>query len=513
MEQTIRVSHKTKSLEEDLVILLSKQERRRTIYWNNFDPYVDLRMDWRASMMRHLFHILPGQRILEIGAGNGKFSQALNRITKGECEITAAVFSCEYQNGIKEKLNNQNINVLYLDSFPGVLEPDRFDYVVAHHMLEAKTCNTFLLRVKSLIKPGGGLLMFEPNPWNPYYRLRRILRWPLPIMGKRPQEPVHLNRLQMFSILSEIGYIKINALPYDFLYSPIPKFLLWPANNVSLIMENFPYLRNFAGALYIWARNPAIENQKEYTIDLCEHSILYGKVSFVIPCYNEEMNIFPLINKLNDLYGKYIFEIIIIDDNSTDRTAEVAAELAKKYRNICLIRRSPPNGVGYALRDGLREAGGEYILIMDADFQHIIPEMRDLFDAIAAGADVAIGSRFSRKSVLVNYAFTKIVANRALHLLANLLLGKHFRDISNNLKIFRREVAKKIVIESNDFAANVETGLKPLLLGYRVVEVPISWINRSFNMGFSTFRILKTGPNYCRILLRLVWRRITGQLC
>ena len=161
----------------------------------------------------------------------------------------------------------------------------------------------------------------------------------------------------------------------------------------------------------------------------------------------------------------------------------------------------------------MKEAKGEFLLIMDSDFQHIIPEIRDLFDVMADGADVAVGSRFSRESVLVNYAFTKILANRAFHVLANILLGRRFRDISNNLKIFRRDVVEKLVIESDDFAANVETGLKPILLGYRAVEVPISWVNRSVDMGFSTFQIFKTGPNYWKILLRLAWRRITKQPC
>jgi len=276
-------------------------------------------------------------------------------------------------------------------------------------------------------------------------------------------------------------------------------------------MENFPCLRNLAGSLYIWARNPSFENEEQTTVDLCDHQIFFGKVSFVIPCHNEEMNVAPLIKGITDFYGKYVSEILIVDDNSTDRTAEVTEKLSKIYECVRLVKRSLPNGVGRALREGLNEAKGEYILIMDSDFQHIIPEIRDLFDVIEDGADVAVGSRFSRESVLVNYAFTKILANRAFHVLANILLGRHFRDISNNLKIFRRDVAKKLVIESDDFAANVETGLKPILLGYRVVEVPISWVNRSVDMGFSTFRIFRTGPNYWKILLRLVWRRITKQ--
>lgn len=501
---------KAKSLEEDLINDISELERKRTIYWNKYDPYVDLRSRWRVSMMRHLFHILPGQKILEIGAGNGRFTSALIDVTRNECKITAAIFSPEYRSQIEKEVSGFNVDIVYLDSFPGPLTRERFDFVIANHLLANRFSGLFLHKVKSLIKPGGGLLLFEPNPWNPYSRIRKAIQSFLPFCFRRPRESFAFNRLQIFSLLSEIGYTQINVLPYDFLYAPIPKFLLWPAKNLSIIMENFPYLRNLAGSLCIWAKNPAAEGKKDYTVDLCMHDALFGKVSFVVPCHNEEMNIPLLIEKLNDFYGKYMYEIIIVDDNSTDRTAEVTEGLMEKYQNIRLIKRSPPNGVGLALRDGICQASGEYILIMDCDFQHIIPEMRDLFDAIANGADVAIGSRFSRESVLINYGFTKIIANRAFHLLANLFLGKHFRDVSNNLKIFRREVAKKLIIESNDFAANAETGLKPILLGYKVAEVPISWINRSINMGFSTFRIFRVGPNYGRVLFRLAWERITG---
>ena len=506
--QNVILKNTPASQETNLASKLSEQERERMIYWNNFDPFINLRMTWRASMMRHLFHILPGQKILEIGSGNGSFTKALSIATRGECKITTVVFSKKYQNETKTNFNYKDVKVIGLDSFPGLLKGEKFDYLVAHHMLDNETRNLFLTQLKSLIKPGGGILLFEPNPWNPYYRIRRTIKRLVPIKWKRPQEPVYLNRLQILSVLSEIGYTKINALPYDFLYSPIPRFLLWPAQHLSLLIENCPYLRNFAGALYIWARNPAPEGYSQSSVDLSEHEMLLGKVSFVIPCHNEEMNIPPLVRKLNSFYGKYIFEIIIVDDNSTDRTAEVAEELVEKYRNIRIIRRSPPNGVGRALREGLKEAKGDYIVIMDSDFQHIIPELRDLFDAVVAGADVAVGSRFSRNSVLLNYPLTKIIANRSFHLLLRPFLNKKCWDISNNLKVFRKEVVDNFTIEFDDFAANVETGLKPLLLGYKVKEVAISWANRSIDMGLSSFKLMKAGPNYWRLLFRLAWQKI-----
>ena len=85
--------------------------------------------------------------------------------------------------------------------------------------------------------------------------------------------------------------------------------------------------------------------------------------------------------------------------------------------------RTPPNGVGRALADGYRAATGRWVLSMDCDFQHLLPEFRDLFDAAAAGSDVVVGSRFSRHSVLLNYPFQKIVANRGFHALARCYCG------------------------------------------------------------------------------------------
>jgi hypothetical protein len=129
--------------------------------------------------------------------------------------------------------------------------------------------------------------------------------------------------------------------------------------------------------------------------------------------------------------------------------------------------------------------------------------MEDMFDAAAAGADVVFGSRFSRQSVLINYPFGKILANRSFHVLANLAirLGS-LRDVTNNLKLMRGELARQLVINEPWFAANAEIGLQLALLGGAIREVPISWINRTFDMGQSSFKVLKSGTGYARVLWR-----------
>jgi dolichol-phosphate mannosyltransferase len=134
----------------------------------------------------------------------------------------------------------------------------------------------------------------------------------------------------------------------------------------------------------------------------------------------------------------------------------------------------------------------------------IAPDFRELFDAVASGFDVAIGSRFSYDSILINYPLPKILCNRTFHVLANLLLPVRVRDISKNLKLMRAEILKGTELSEPHFAANVETGLKPLLAGFRIVEVPVSWINRTAEMGRSSFRLAHLAPNYFFALLRIV---------
>src|SRR5260370_22555577 len=111
---------------------------------------------------------------------------------------------------------------------------------------------------------------------------------------------------------------------------------------------------------------------------------------------------------------------------------------------------------------------------MDSDFVQIIPEIRDLFDAVAEGYDGAIGSRFTYESIMVNYPFFKTLCNRGFHFLAKHLLGIKFHDVTNNLKLYRSGILKQTTINQNHFAANAETVLKPILAGFRITELPVS---------------------------------------
>jgi dolichol-phosphate mannosyltransferase len=494
----------------DLIELLKKQECLRENYWKNIDYFLSVRLRWRAQMVRHFFHLFPEDSILELGAGACQWTREISEASGNRNPICAATLNEDLYGKCDSGSLPENIERIHLDKFPGQLSGRRFDFIVGYQLLTDQNAGVLLFELMKFLKPGGQILFFDPNPWNPYYRIKKLVS-KLFFFMKRAENNEFFDRFSLFTLLSEVGYIKIKILPYDFLFPPLPKFLLWPMQNLSLILENFPYVRNFSGSLVIWAQKPAEENWKRSMSSLVQHDCFKGRLSVVVPSRNEELNIPPLVENLKACYGEYIREIIIVDDNSRDGTAKVTEGLALEDSRIKLIRRSMPNGVGRALRDGFAAADGDFVLTMDCDFQHLLPELTGLFDAVANGADVAVGSRFSRESVLLNYAFTKILANRGFHIIANLLLGKHFRDATNNLKLMKKEVLKSIVIEADDFAANAETGLQPILLGYKVEEVPISWINRSVDMGFSSFNLLNTGPNYFIVLLRLVFRKWLGK--
>jgi dolichol-phosphate mannosyltransferase len=492
--QESSVSHAHKEV-TSLLSTLAIRERFRDEYWRNRDPIADDRLLWRAQTFRHTVHLLPGQTILELGCGELRFTRALLRITRGENPISAVTFqnSAQYPSEI-----GSPIEFVEASDLLGRLSARRFDCVVAMDLLDRTNSSELLGIVYELLTPGGEMVLYESNPWNPVHKLRGVLSR---LVGKRDPRNL-INRPCLYELLSEIGFIRVYAVYNDFVFAPLTRSLIWFLRNLSILLENAPLVRTMAGSILLHAQKPPRTKQSR-KISLFSHEALRGAVSVVIPCHNEEMNVGPLVERILDLYGEYIHEVIPVDDSSTDRTREVMAALATKDARIKPFHRPPPNGVGRAVSDGLRAATGRYVLTIDCDFQHLLPEFRDLFDGAAEGNDVVVGSRFSRHSVLLNYPLTKILANRAFHALAVLLFRRRIRDVTNNLKIMRREVVLDLRLRQPGFAVNAETGLQPLLLGYRVKQVPISWINRTPGMGRSSFRLVRVGGGYWKVLLGL----------
>lgn len=486
---------------DPLIAHLAMRERYRDVYWRERDPIISDRLLWRAQTLRHTVHLLPGQSILELGSGEGRFTQALQSVTRGENPITSVSFATRRITELITPSSTEGQPQIV--SLPGPLKGRLFDCIVAMDLLDHTDSSELLSVVYGLLAPGGEIIFYESNPWNPVHQLRAALSR---LVGRRDPRAL-LPQSRLYELLSEIGFIRVYSVYNDFVFAPLTRKLIWFLRNASILLENAPLVSRMAGSILLHGQKPPRKKELNL-VSLFRHEALRNAISVVIPAHNEEMNVEPLVSSLLQLYGDYIFEIIVVNDNSRDRTGAVIEELHLAHPRVRALHRQPPNGVGRAIADGLRSAKGRYVLTMDCDFQHLLPELRDLFDALAEGPDVVVGSRFSRHSVLLNYPFTKILANRTFHTLARCLLGHNFRDVTNNLKLLKREVVDDLLLLEPGFAINAETGLQPYLLGYRIREVPISWINRTPDMGTSSFRLVKVGNGYGKVLWGLWLKRV-----
>ncbi len=226
------------------------------------------------------------------------------------------------------------------------------------------------------------------------------------------------------------------------------------------------------------------------------------RLSIVIPCHNEEANINKLVKAFLASYDNKILEIIVVNDGSTDKTGNIANDLRKKIRKIKVIHRIPPHGVGLAIREGLKNVSpsASHVLTLDADFIKNVPDIKHFFDSIS-NYDGLVGSRYLHSGDLIRYPFAKKFANRSFHFLCRILLGITQKDLTNNFKFYKKEIFDSIPLTSSNFSINAETGIYPIIYGYKIGEIPVKWIGRTKSMGSSKFKLFSVGPYYLRVLL------------
>jgi glycosyltransferase involved in cell wall biosynthesis len=226
------------------------------------------------------------------------------------------------------------------------------------------------------------------------------------------------------------------------------------------------------------------------------------KVTVILPAHNEEAVIGKMILMLLAVYSKWIAHVIVVDDCSSDRTPAIVRALQKSDKRIILIRRKPPGGVGLAIRDGLAAVPPDttHILSIDADFIRNIPDLFEFFDRINY-CDGLIGSRYIKPHSLIRYPMFKKICNRMFHLVIRLVFGIKHKDISNNFKLYKKSVFNSLPLTKTNFAVNAETGIYPILMGFDIREIPVTWYAREDDMGFSKFNILKVATGYISVII------------
>lgn len=219
-----------------------------------------------------------------------------------------------------------------------------------------------------------------------------------------------------------------------------------------------------------------------------------NKVSVIVPTYNERGNMYPLIERIDRSIKEFDHEIIVVDDNSPDGTAQVVKELSEKYP-VKLVVRDNEKGLATAVVEGFKHATGDVYAVIDADLQHPPEKLVSLIWEACNGTDIAIGSRYAKGAGFGNFKLHRMVMSKGANAIAKLLLPKlaNVSDIQSGFFAMKKDVIKDVELKPTGYKILLEI----LTMGdYKVVkEVPFQFSQREYGdskLGASTvFSYLK----------------------
>lgn len=215
-----------------------------------------------------------------------------------------------------------------------------------------------------------------------------------------------------------------------------------------------------------------------------EPSINEPIVSIVIPAYNEEDRIVKTLPQIFSYFedSQYTYEIIIVDDGSTDDTVSVVRNIVKDYSNVKIIQGVENRGKGYAVRKGLLAGTGQYMLFMDADLSTPIEQLGAFIPWLEKGYDICIASRgLSDSQILQHQPFYREWMGKIFNRVIRLTLWLPFSDTQCGFKCFRSEIIQHLVplLRVDRFGFDVELLYVAKRLGYKIKEIGVPWTNSS----------------------------------
>lgn len=228
------------------------------------------------------------------------------------------------------------------------------------------------------------------------------------------------------------------------------------------------------------------------------------RISLLIPAFNEQATILEVLRRIEELGLDN--QVIVVDDGSSDRTADLVEEWRRERANVVLIRQRN-KGKGAALRAAIPHIDGDIAVIQDADMEYDPAEVPALIAPIESGvADVVFGSRLSGGHPQRAYMFWHLVGNRFLSLLAGALYNTTLNDMETGYKAFRTDVLKSLDLRQDDFSIEPEITAKICLRKLRVYQLPVSYYGRTYEEGKNI--TWQDGFKAIWVLLRI---RVTGR--
>jgi dolichol-phosphate mannosyltransferase len=224
------------------------------------------------------------------------------------------------------------------------------------------------------------------------------------------------------------------------------------------------------------------------------------RVTVCLPTYNECHTVEPMLRALGGVLPQ-TGRVLVIDDASPDGTGQLADRLAAELDYVDVLHRPRKEGLGPAYIAGFHRAladGAELVVTMDCDFSHDPADVPRLLEA-AQGADLVLGSRYVEGGRIENWSMLRLGISAAGSLYARVLLGVGVRDLTGGFKCYRRSVLEGIdlgAVSSVGYAFQIETTYRALRAGFRIAEIPISFVDRAAGRSKMSRRIV----------LEAVWR-------
>ncbi len=202
-------------------------------------------------------------------------------------------------------------------------------------------------------------------------------------------------------------------------------------------------------------------------------------ITIVVPCYNEETRVTPFLNKLLKVCTPGKYDIIIVNDGSTDSTEKVVDSMVKGRKNVRLVSYKRNMGKGHAVKTGVMASMGKYVIFIDADGSIDPDEIKNMEEFIEK-YDVVVGTRASEKSVVKKQPLIRKALGTIFNSYVNIIFGIRIKDTLCGFKGFKKEIARNIFrdMKSNRWVFDVELFYKIRKNNYSLYQMPIYWVHK-----------------------------------
>lgn len=233
------------------------------------------------------------------------------------------------------------------------------------------------------------------------------------------------------------------------------------------------------------------------------------ELTLVVPTFNEDKHIEQTVHRIYNNLSKLKLnpEIIVVDD-SEDKTYSILKKLEKSYKTLKVIHRYNVRGIGSAIRLGIDKAKGKYVIIFMSDAPDDIKYSPTILKKLEEGYDIVQTSRFFKKCKMISYPFKKRVFNWLCNNFIKIIFFEFkLKDFSSLFKGFNKEKINSLNLKANEFDIGLEIVLKAIRKKYRIVEVPVDWVERE--KGESKLKLSKYAKHYFKRVMS-VWLDYLG---